>query len=488
MRQRSTVSRPLVSLGGGVRLPLHVLLAGAGAGRSRPASSSIRIVSSAILSFFNYDLTNPQGHGFIGAKNFTTLAADSKLLAGAQQHAGVHLRLGRGEPGARAGDRLRHRPGLRPLQLAARRRPAAMDHPGGRRRLPVPVHLRRGLLGLANFILKKLGFIEKNLPWLMRANLAMVACVIANIWNQTPFYILMFAAGLKTIPQDVKEATLEMGASRWQEFWYVTLPSLRGIMVITSLLMVIRNFNNFPIVYTMTGGGPAYDTDDVRRLHLPACIRELPAGLRRCRRLHLVHRAHGPGGVLRQGAEQGFLGTRHGRRKEGIDRLEDHDLERHRRDDRLVHLPVLLDAQHLGEDRPRRVPDSAGVVADGADVHQLREAVRAQLDDPAVLLELAGDLARHGARHRGPRLVRGLRALEAALPVPLQHPDRHPGHADVPDGGAADPALHPVRQGRAAQHLDRAHPRVHVVRAAVRRLDDQGLHRLGCRWRSRRPR
>jgi multiple sugar transport system permease protein len=105
-----------------------------------------------------------------------------------------------------------------------------------------------------------MGFISANLPWLMRPNLAMGACIVANVWNQTPFYILMFAAGLKTIPLDVREAALEMGASRWQEFRYVTLPSLRGITVITSLLMIIRNFNNFPIVYTMTGGGPAYST------------------------------------------------------------------------------------------------------------------------------------------------------------------------------------------------------------------------------------
>ncbi|MPN50656.1 sn-glycerol-3-phosphate transport system permease protein UgpA [bioreactor metagenome] len=94
----------------------------------------------------------------------------------------------------------------------------------------------------------------------MRADLAMIAVIVANIWNQIPFYILMFTAGLKSIPMDVKEAAICEGASRRQEFRYVTLPYLKGIIVITSLLMVIRNFNNFPIVYTMTGGGPVYST------------------------------------------------------------------------------------------------------------------------------------------------------------------------------------------------------------------------------------
>ncbi|HZK56244.1 MAG TPA: sugar ABC transporter permease, partial [Desulfosporosinus sp.] len=115
-------------------------------------------------------------------------------------------------------------------------------------------------IGVANVILQNAGIIKKFLPWLMQAQLAMIAVIIANIWNQVPFYILMFSAGLKSIPMDVKEAAICEGASRWQEFRHVTLPYLKGIMVITSLLMVIRNFNNFPIIYTMTGGGPVYST------------------------------------------------------------------------------------------------------------------------------------------------------------------------------------------------------------------------------------
>ena len=115
-------------------------------------------------------------------------------------------------------------------------------------------------VGVANFILETLGIIKEYLPWLMRGNLAMAAVVIANIWNQTPFYMLMFTAGLKGIPKDAEEAAYAEGASRWQEFWYVTFPYLKGILVITTLLQIIRNFNNFPIIFTMTGGGPVYST------------------------------------------------------------------------------------------------------------------------------------------------------------------------------------------------------------------------------------
>ena len=115
-------------------------------------------------------------------------------------------------------------------------------------------------VGIANHLLYTLGIIESYLPWLMRGNLAMAAVIIANVWNQAPFYMLMFTAALKSIPDSMKEAAYVEGASRWQEFIHITLPSIKGVVVITSLLMVIRNFNNFPIIFTMTGGGPVHST------------------------------------------------------------------------------------------------------------------------------------------------------------------------------------------------------------------------------------
>ena len=255
--KRSTVECPRVRLGG-LSVPLHVVLLA-------PTLMVLAlvilypIISSAVLGFFNYDLTDPMGQGYTGLDNFRKLQADDNFWLALKNTmvfslTSVAVSLLMGLIAAMSLNHMAERHGwLRGILL-----------------LPwvIPTVVVGYLflfifdvdVGLANFILQELGIIEKNLPWLMRGNLAMAACIFANVWNQTPFYLLMFAAGLKTIPQDVREATVEMGASRWQEFWYVTLPSLRGIMVITSLLMIIRNFNNFPIVYTMTGGGPAYDT------------------------------------------------------------------------------------------------------------------------------------------------------------------------------------------------------------------------------------
>ncbi|MDR1797803.1 MAG: sugar ABC transporter permease [Clostridiales Family XIII bacterium] len=117
-----------------------------------------------------------------------------------------------------------------------------------------------GNVGVANYLLQTMGFIDAKIPWLMRGDTAMAAIIVANVWNQTPFYTLMFAAALKGIPVSVKEAAYVEGASRASEFFRVTLPQIKTVVVITSLLEIIRNFNNFPIIFTMTGGGPAHET------------------------------------------------------------------------------------------------------------------------------------------------------------------------------------------------------------------------------------
>ncbi|OHD78744.1 MAG: ABC transporter permease [Spirochaetes bacterium RIFOXYC1_FULL_54_7] len=115
-------------------------------------------------------------------------------------------------------------------------------------------------IGIINNMLVQSGLIRKALPWLADRELAMVAIIIAHVWNQTPFFLLMFTAGLMSIPEEALEAAYLEGSSSWQEFRYVVFAYLKKIMVIATLLMVIRNFNNFPVIYAMTGGGPSFST------------------------------------------------------------------------------------------------------------------------------------------------------------------------------------------------------------------------------------
>jgi multiple sugar transport system permease protein len=115
-------------------------------------------------------------------------------------------------------------------------------------------------VGIVNHTLRSLGIVSKNLAWLANPKLAMGAVVTANVWNQTPFYMLMLLAGLQSIPTEIKEAAIIDGANGLQLFRSITVPHLQNIMVITTMLMLIRNFNSFPLIWTMTQGGPVYST------------------------------------------------------------------------------------------------------------------------------------------------------------------------------------------------------------------------------------
>ncbi len=89
----------------------------------------------------------------------------------------------------------------------------------------------------------------------------MPAVIIATIWMSFPFCMIMFLAGLKTIPREIEEAAVIDGANLFQRFWYITLPYLKNVIVITTTLMVIWNFNFIDIVLITTQGGPIGKTD-----------------------------------------------------------------------------------------------------------------------------------------------------------------------------------------------------------------------------------
>ncbi|NJD27732.1 MAG: sugar ABC transporter permease [Chloroflexi bacterium] len=114
--------------------------------------------------------------------------------------------------------------------------------------------------GVINLVLEAFGATDGRTAWLSDSTLSVVAVTVATIWTQTPFYLLMFAAALTAIPTEQRESMLIDGANRWNEFVHLTVPYLRNVMVVATLLMFIRNFNAFPIIWTMTQGGPVYST------------------------------------------------------------------------------------------------------------------------------------------------------------------------------------------------------------------------------------
>lgn len=96
--------------------------------------------------------------------------------------------------------------------------------------------------------------------WLGQAELAMPSVILVNIWKGIPFFTLNLLAGLKAIDNDLYEAASVDGANSWQKFTNVTLPGLRYVLLVTTLLSTIWTFNTFDVIYLLTGGGPGGST------------------------------------------------------------------------------------------------------------------------------------------------------------------------------------------------------------------------------------
>jgi multiple sugar transport system permease protein len=92
--------------------------------------------------------------------------------------------------------------------------------------------------------------------WTGEASWARFSVILVNIWIGAPFFMIMYLAALKSVPEQLYEAAAIDGASWWQRLRYVTLPMMRNIMAITALFSLIVTFANFDIVRILTAGGP----------------------------------------------------------------------------------------------------------------------------------------------------------------------------------------------------------------------------------------
>ena len=115
-------------------------------------------------------------------------------------------------------------------------------------------------VGLLNLTLAHLHIGTPHFAWLSNAATAMPSVISVNVWAQIPFFLLIFTAALTGIPHELREAMRIDGATPWQEFVHLTLPYLRNVMVVVSLVAFISNINNFGLIWTMTQGGPASAT------------------------------------------------------------------------------------------------------------------------------------------------------------------------------------------------------------------------------------
>ena len=114
--------------------------------------------------------------------------------------------------------------------------------------------------GYLNAILMKLGVIDQGIGILGNPDVAWLGVVVADIWIGTPFMAIIFLAGLQSIPEELYEAAAIDGAEKWNQFWYITIPQLKSVLLIATLLSTIWTFVSFDVIWTMTGGGPINTT------------------------------------------------------------------------------------------------------------------------------------------------------------------------------------------------------------------------------------
>lgn len=114
--------------------------------------------------------------------------------------------------------------------------------------------------GVLNYILQSLSIISQPISWVTSVDYALPSVIVASLWRQLPFMVVMLLAGLQSIPNDMYEAARIDGANSVQLFFKITLPYLRNIIKSTVLISIIDNFKQFPLFWIMTGGGPMNKT------------------------------------------------------------------------------------------------------------------------------------------------------------------------------------------------------------------------------------
>jgi multiple sugar transport system permease protein len=114
--------------------------------------------------------------------------------------------------------------------------------------------------GFFNSVLLDLGLRERPVAFMATPEGAMAAVVVANWWRGFPFFGVSFLAGMQSIPRDIYEAASVDGAGPARRFWHITLPGLKHVVIVTTLLSSILTINDFNIIYVMTRGGPGTAT------------------------------------------------------------------------------------------------------------------------------------------------------------------------------------------------------------------------------------
>lgn len=116
------------------------------------------------------------------------------------------------------------------------------------------LHSDFGVIGAAT---TRIGITDGPINFLDNVDRVLPTLIVVNVWKEFSFAMIMMLAGLQTVPDQLHRAAMVDGASTWHRFWHVTVPHLKGVGLVTLLLLIVTNLNSFTIPWVMTGGGPA---------------------------------------------------------------------------------------------------------------------------------------------------------------------------------------------------------------------------------------
>ncbi len=110
--------------------------------------------------------------------------------------------------------------------------------------------------GVINSIFIRLGLMDagRNFAWIANTSTSMIAVVSIDVWKTTPFMALLILAGLQIIPGDVYEASYVDGASKWQQFWQITLPLVKPALLVALIFRTMDSFRVFDLIFVLKQG------------------------------------------------------------------------------------------------------------------------------------------------------------------------------------------------------------------------------------------
>lgn len=113
-------------------------------------------------------------------------------------------------------------------------------------------------MGIVNYLIRSMG--GQGVHWLTESGTAIMSIILITVWAGAGYFMVIMIAGLQAIPQELYEAARIDGASRGETFWKITLPMLRGTILVTLVLATISSFKAYELIIVTTGGGPGYAT------------------------------------------------------------------------------------------------------------------------------------------------------------------------------------------------------------------------------------